>query len=109
MRTRYVPATRSGAGRGGQRVAGDPLSLVGPYLRHDGIEAGDPGRGSQLDVVLDIEVRRVDGNVASLASKVALGERGPFIRSLRLTAEQHDPAVEAVDPQCLCGLRPGQA
>jgi hypothetical protein len=51
---------------------------------------------------------QVQAGPVGLAAQVALGQRRPLIGPLGLVAEQHQPTVEALDPQGLGRLGAGQ-
>lgn len=75
------------------------------------MQGGDPGRASQLDVLVGVEALPVDEDRTrlGLATQVVLGQRWPLVRSLHLLADQDDTAVEAFGAQRLRRLGAGQA
>ncbi len=78
-----------------------------PGLQVDG---GGGGTGTQVYVVLGVPAVLVhEHRVAPRAAgEIALGQRGPLVGPLGLFADQDDPAAEALGPQSLHRLGPGQ-
>ena len=98
-----VEAAGPGAGRQQQPVVAEsPIALEQQLLR-PGLDPGHPGRGPKLDLVLAVEVGRVDVRLlGGLAAQVVLRQRRALVRSLGFVADQDQAAVEALLAQ---GLR----
>jgi hypothetical protein len=74
------------------------------------VDRGHPGAHPQLDPLVGVPRLVVREGLVTLvlAEQVALGQRRPLVGQLRFLADQHHPAVEALRPQRLGGLRAGQ-
>jgi hypothetical protein len=62
------------------------------------VDGADRGGGTQLDVVVGVELLRVqiEAVAVGLAAQVGLGERRTLIRPLALLANQQKSAIEAL-------------
>ena len=78
---------RRGPSASGQQqavVAEAPIALEQQLLQA-GVEPDDPGRGPELDLVLAVELARMDvGLLGALAAQVVLRQRRALVRALRL-------------------------
>ena len=107
--TRQLP--RNGAEAQQEAVVDDFLAIRQGNPAGGRVEADRPGPQLQFDAVLVVErlMSKRQPVGCELAGQEFLRQRRPLIRQFPLLAHQDDPALEALAPQGVDGLRAGLA